>query len=221
MAEGYGMVNNTPTIFVVDDDERVRRATARLLNAEGLNVEAFPSAEGFLEAYTPERMGCLVLDVRMPGLSGLDLQRHLLDKGIQIPIVFITGHGNVPMSVRAMKDGAVDFIEKPYEDRTLLDAIKAALMKDAKQRRCRAEEAEVGRRVSRLTPREREVFELVVLGKPNKQIAAELGTSEQTIKVHRGRVMSKMEAGSLAELVVLAQKAGVDTTKAFTTQLAS
>ncbi len=198
-----------PTAFIVDDDDSVRRALQRLARSVGLNVEMFSSAQEFLDSYDSSRPGCLVLDVRMPGLSGLDLQDELNVRGITIPIVFISGHGDVPMSVRAMKAGAVDFISKPFNDQALLDAIQHALAKDRRSRDEHAERSEILRRIERLTPREREVFALVVAGKLNKQIALQLGTSEKTVKVHRARVMDKMQAESLADLVLLAQAAGL------------
>jgi two-component system, LuxR family, response regulator FixJ len=202
-----------PTVFVVDDDASIRRALARLLKSVGLAVELYAGAQEFLEACDPDRPGCLLLDVRMPGTGGLELQQILASRGAEWPIVFITGHGDVPMSVRAMKAGAVDFIPKPFSDQDLLDAVQRALGRDSELRTVRAQRAEVTRRIARLTPREREVFALVVAGKMNKHIAAQLGASEKTIKVHRGRVMEKMQADSVAELVVLAQAAGVYTTK--------
>ena len=202
-----------PTVFVVDDDASIRRALARLLKSVGLAVELYAGAQEFLEACDPDRPGCLLLDVRMPGTGGLELQQILASRGIEWPIVFITGHGDVPMSVRAMKAGAVDFLPKPFSDQDLLDAVQRALGRDSELRTVRAQRAEVTQRIARLTPREREVFALVVAGRMNKHIAAQLGASEKTIKVHRGRVMEKMQADSVAELVVLAQAAGVYTTK--------
>lgn len=198
-----------PTVFIVDDDDSVRRALQRLAGSVGLNVETFASAQAFLDRYDSSRAGCLVLDVRMPGLSGLDLQDELNVRGITIPVVFMTGHGDVPMSVRAMKAGAVDFISKPFNDQALLDAVQHALAKDQDSRQAHAERSEILRRIERLTPREREVFALVVDGKLNKQIAHQLGTSIKTVKVHRARVMDKMRAASLADLVLLAQAAGL------------
>jgi RNA polymerase sigma factor (sigma-70 family) len=202
-------MSGEPAVFIVDDDDSVRRALQRLCRSIGLTVELFGSARQFLDRYDLSRPGCLVLDVRMPGLSGLDLQDELNARGIAIPVVFITGHGDIPMSVRAMKAGAVDFISKPFNDQVLLDAIQHALAKDRKMRQEAAERGEILRRIERLTPREREVFALVVSGKLNKQIAHQLGTSEKTVKVHRARVMDKMQAESLADLVLLAQAVGL------------
>ena len=195
-------------VYVVDDDAGVRQMIARMVRSVGLAAESFESVQAFLERLDPTRPGCLVLDVRLPGESGLDLQDHLEKAGIDLPIVFVTGHGDIPMSVRAMKGGAVDFIEKPFRDQDLLDAIHAALARDASQRRDAQARAAARARLDTLTPRERQVLERVVAGLLNKQVAAELGTSEQTIKLHRGRAMRKMGAESLAQLVVLAQLAG-------------
>ncbi len=198
-----------PTVYIVDDDPSVRRALQRLASSVGYEARIFGSAREFLDGYDSSFPGCLVLDVRMPGLSGLDLQNELALRGIMIPIVFVTGHGDVPMSVRAMKAGAVDFIPKPFNDQVLLDAIRQAMVRDREIRAEEAERAEILRRIERLTPREREVFALVVAGKLNKQIAQQLGTSEKTVKVHRSRVMEKMCAESLADLVLLAQAVGL------------
>ncbi len=197
------------TVFVVDDDPSIRRALRRLIDSVELKVETYSSAEDFLNAYDLNRPGCLVLDVRMPGVSGLDLQETLASRDVYLPVIFVTGYGDVPTTVRAMKGGAVDFIEKPFNEQLLLDAVHRAIEEDARLRRERAERADVLRRVALLTPREREVLMRVVAGKMNKQIAADLGTSEKTVKVHRARVMSKMQADSVAELVVLAQIAGL------------
>ena len=197
------------TVFVVDDDAAVRRSLERLIRTVGLDVETFPTAQEFLERGPLDGPGCLVLDVRMPGLSGLDLQAKLTDAGFRIPVVIMTGHGTIPMSVRAMKAGAVDFLQKPFDEQVLLDAVNQALERDRETRKTEAQRLEALRRMEALTPREREVFELVVRGLLNKQIAAELGAAEKTIKVHRARVMQKMEADSLADLVRMAERAGV------------
>ncbi len=198
-----------PVISIVDDDAGVRHMVSRMVRSVGLCAQTYASVQEFLDVCDPDQPGCLVLDVRMPGLSGFDLQERLAAKNVQIPIIFITGHGSTAMGVRAMKRGAVDFIEKPFDDQVLLDAIHAALEKDAQRRRVAFARAEARGRLASLTPREREVLSLVVAGKPNKQIAAELGTTEQTIKLHRGRVMKKMGADSLPDLVILAQRAGI------------
>jgi len=196
-------------VFVVDDDAAVRRALERLIKSVGLAVETFASAQDFLQRDPPDGPACVVTDVRMPGLSGLDLQKELADADLSMPIVFMTGHGTVPMSVRAMKAGAIDFLQKPVDEQVLLDAIHQALEKGSREQQALAEQAEIQERIELLTAREREVFEHVVSGKLNKQIAAELGASEKTIKVHRGRVMQKMQADSLADLVRMAERAGV------------
>lgn len=198
-----------PAVYIVDDDLGVRQMIARMVRSVRLTPRTFASVKEFLEQLDPAQPGCLVLDVRMPGESGLELQEHLARTGVRIPIIFVTGHGDIPMSVRAMKAGAVDFIEKPFHDQLLLEAIHAALARDREQRRAESVRAQARSRLATLTPREREVLCEVVAGLANKQIAAKLGTTEQTIKLHRGRVMSKMRADSVAELVVLAQLAGV------------
>jgi FixJ family two-component response regulator len=193
-------------VFVIDDDESMREALKSLIRSVGLSVETFASAHEFLENRRPDIPACLILDVRMPGLSGLDLQRDLTEANIHIPIVFITGHGDIPMSVRAMKAGAVEFLTKPFRDQDLLDAIQQALERDRLVRSQRADNAELLNRYHSLTPRETEVFGLVVKGLLNKQIALQLGTSEITIKLHRRQVMEKMHADSLADLVRMAEK---------------
>jgi len=197
-------------VYVVDDDETVRRSLARLVRSVGLKVDTFASAQAFLEHKGQDRPSCLVLDVRLPGLSGLDLQTAMGQSQRTMPIIFITGLGNVPMTVRAMKGGAQDFLEKPFEDQELLDAIQRALARSRAARAEDAERADIEGRLATLTPRERQVLELVVAGLLNKQIAGELGAAEKTIKVHRGRVMKKMQADSVAELVRMTQKARVD-----------
>ena len=197
------------TVFVVDDDAAVRRSVERLIRTVGLDVLTFPSAQEFLEHGPPDGPACVVLDVRMPGLSGLDLQKKLAEAGFGVPIIIMTGHGTVPMSVRAMKAGAVDFLQKPFDEQVLLDAVSQALERDREGRKTEALRLQALRRMDTLTPREREVFELVVRGLLNKQVAAKLGASEKTIKVHRARVMQKMEADSLADLVRMAEKAGI------------
>jgi FixJ family two-component response regulator len=197
-------------VYVVDDDETVRRSLARLVRSVGLKVDTFASAQAFLEHKGQDRPSCLVLDVRLPGLSGLDLQTAMGQSQRTMPIIFITGLGNVPTTVRAMKGGAQDFLEKPFEDQELLDAIQRALARSRAARAEDAERADIEGRLATLTPRERQVLELVVAGLLNKQIAGELGAAEKTIKVHRGRVMKKMQADSVAELVRMTQKARVD-----------
>ena len=200
----------TPNVFLVDDDPSVRRALARLIKSAGHQVQTFASAEEFLGTRAAgEEAACLVLDVRMPGLTGIELQRQLQTLNRHVPIVFMTGHGNIPMSVQAMKAGAVDFLPKPVKDTDLLRAIEQALARAVRDRAERNELEDVRERVEKLTPREREVMVLVVRGLLNKQIAFELGTVEKTIKVHRARVMEKMQVDSLADLVRLAEKVGI------------
>lgn len=193
-------------VYIVDDDLSVRDALRNLLRSVGLEVRTFAAAQEYLSSPRPEVPACLVLDVRLPGLSGLDLQRELAAARTEIPIIFITGHGDIPMSVRAMKAGAFEFLTKPFRDQDLLDAVRQAIERDRAARRQRAEVAELRARYDSLTPREREVMALVARGLANKQIAGDLGISEPTVKLHRGRVMHKLGAQSLADLIRIAEK---------------
>ena len=188
-------------VYVVDDDPAIRYAMQALMESVNLRHEIFSSADEFLKNEAEHRAGCLVLDIRMPGLGGLELQEELIERGSTLPIIFITGHGDVPMAVEAMQKGAVDFIQKPFRDQELLDRVRDALMTDKEQRAELERHAEVEQRLEKLTKREREVFDLVVTGKPNKVIAYELGVSQRTVEIHRARVMDKMQARSLADLV--------------------
>ena len=207
------MTETPPTVYVVDDDLSVRSALENLIISHGLRVETFPAAQDFLRGCPPDAIGCLILDVQMPGLSGLDLQRELKEAGIYLPVIFITGHGDISMSVRAMKAGAAEFLTKPFGEQELLAAIFQSVEHDRQARAGRTELADLRNRYDHLTPKEREVMRLVVRGLLNKQIAFELGNSEITIKQHRGQVMQKMRADSLADLVRMAEKLGIDAPK--------
>ena len=204
-----GELLEQPIVFVIDDDDSVRRSLERLLRSVDLDVETFASAQDFLRKPMPDRPACVVLDLRLPGPSGLELQESLTRSGHDVPIVFISGHADVPSSVRAIKAGAVDFLQKPFSDQALLDIIHGALRRDREARRDRAEVASIRVRFDMLTPRERDVLRLVIQGRLNKQIAGDLGISEKTVKFHRGRVMEKTQAGSVAELVRQADRLGL------------
>ncbi|MES9817879.1 MAG: response regulator transcription factor [Candidatus Thiodiazotropha sp.] len=202
-------MSKPPTVFVVDDDQAMRNSLKWLIESVSMQVETFESADAFIKSYYPGRSGCLLLDVRMPGMSGLELQEYLRANQIAIPVIIITGHGDVPMAVRAMKSGAVDFIEKPFNDELLLESIRYALALDVKQRDMQKQRAEIATRLARLTPREHEVMVMVTNGKANKEIASSLGVSAKTVEAHRARVMEKMQANSLAELVRMAISANL------------
>ena len=203
------MTEKKAVVYVVDDDPSVRKALERLLRSADYDAKTFASAPEFLDFTCPDTPGCLILDIKMPRLSGLELQDRLSEKGISLPIIFITGHGTVPASVRAFKAGAMDFLQKPFKERELLDAVSRAIEKHRRLRREQKEIKALHARLETLTPREREVFSLVASGLLNKQVAFELGITEKTIKVHRARVMQKMGARSLADLVRFAQKLGI------------
>jgi len=194
-------MTHNPTVFIVDDDQEVRDAIKLLMDSVGLAAETFESAQDFLERFDPRLTGCLVLDIRMKGMSGLDLQDRLAQEEVHPPIIIITGHGDVPMAVRAVKAGAVDFIEKPFNDQLLLDAVHRAIEQDAERRGRASRLADIQARVQRLTPREREIMEMVVAGKRNKVIAIDLSISQSTVEAHRAKVMEKMEAASLSDLM--------------------
>ena len=203
------MVDPEPIVYVVDDDTAARTAIRSLLHSVGLRAEIFGSAQEFLESTRTDAPACLVLDVRLPGVSGLDFQRELSARNVTLPIIFITGHGDIPMSVEAMKAGALEFLTKPFRGQALLDAIQKAIERDRSARQEQIKTAELRARAALLTPRERQVMELVITGLLNKQIAAELGTSERTVKIHRGQVMRKMGAQSLPDLVRMADRLGI------------
>jgi FixJ family two-component response regulator len=198
-------------VFVIDDDPSMRASLEDLVGSVGLEVRSFASPQEFLESKQPDTASCLVLDVRLPGMSGLTFQKELAKAGVAVPVIFITGHGDIPMSVRAMKAGAVEFLTKPFHDQELLDAIHAAIERDKERRRGAMLVAELQERYATLTERERQIMTLVVIGRANKRIAAELNVSEMTVKVHRGQVMRKMQAGSLPELVRMADRLAVST----------
>ena len=194
-------MSDSNKVFIVDDDEAVRQSTAWLVESIGLNVSTFASADEFLHSYNDNDTGCIVMDVRMPGMSGLDAQEEMNKRSIKLPLIFITGHGDVPMAVKALKRGAFDFIEKPFNDQHLLDAVQRALKQNSESIELRTAKESIKKRIASLTPRESEVMERVTQGKPNKVIAHELNVSIKTVEVHRARMMEKMEAGSVAELV--------------------
>jgi FixJ family two-component response regulator len=202
-------MTNKPTVFVVDDDQAMRNSLKWLIESVAMQVETYDSADAFIKHYYPGRSGCLLLDVRMPGMSGLELQEYLTEHMITIPIIIITGHGDVPMAIRAMKGGAVDFIEKPFNDELLLESIRHALSLDEEQRDKQFQRAESATRLASLTPREHEVMAMVTGGRANKEIASALGVSTKTVEAHRARVMEKMQAPSLAELVRMAMLANI------------
>jgi len=203
-------MNGEPTVFVVDDDQAMRNSLKWLIESIGMQVRTYSSADEFLSSYYPGRAGCLLLDVRMPGMSGLELQAYLAQQQSRLPVIIITGHGDVTMAVKAMKSGAVDFIEKPFHDEDLLSSIRNALDFDEKRRALQSQRAQIAARLAELTPREHEVMEMVTEGRANKEIAASLGVSAKTVEAHRARVMEKMRASSLAELVRMALIAGGD-----------
>ena len=207
------MTEPNPTIFVIDDDASLRKSLSRLLRSAGYTTEAFASAEEFLARDHYGGIGCLLLDVQMPGLSGMDLQKELNRADYHMPIIFVTGHGDIPMSVEAMKDGALDFLTKPFHDKELLQVIEKAIEKDTYARAEYDEILDIRRRIERLTLRENEILGYVITGMLNKQIAFELGIAEKTVKVHRGRIMEKLCVASVAELVRLAEKAGIKPAK--------
>jgi len=207
------MTEQQPVVFVIDDDQLVRESLADLLRSVGLRVESFGSAQEFLRGKRADAPGCIVLDVRLPGESGLELQRMMTQSSIQLPVIFITGHGDISMSVQAIKSGAIEFLTKPVREQELLDAVQAGIKRDRARREEAGVLAELEGRFTSLTSREREVFQLVVTGRLNKQIAAQLGLSEPTVKAHRGQIMRKMQAHSLIDLVRMADSLGISTSK--------
>jgi FixJ family two-component response regulator len=213
IGERHRTTEEQPVVFVIDDDQLVRDAVNDLFRSIGLRVESFGSAQEFLQGKRPDAPGCIVLDVRLPGASGLEFQRTLAESGIQLPVIFISGHGDIPMSVRAMKSGAIEFLTKPLREQELLDAVQAGIERDRARRRQVKLVGELQERFNSLTSREREVFALVVTGRPNKQIAHQLELSEMTVKVHRSQALRKMCAKSLVDLVRMADKLGVSTGK--------
>lgn len=200
-------MSSEPTVFVVDDDSEVRDTLKWLVESVGLNIETFASAQDFLNAYDPDRPGCLVTDVRMPGMSGIELQAKLMAEEVTLPIIVVSGYADVPTAVRSMKGGAMDFVEKPFNEQMMLERIQLSILEDARQRQKRAQRARAQARLRSLTPREHQVMDLVILGKSNKEIARELDISPKTVEVHRSHVMAKMQAHSLAELVTMAERA--------------
>ncbi|TCJ87594.1 response regulator transcription factor [Cocleimonas flava] len=203
------MTNQTQTVFIVDDDQAVRDSLADLMDSVGINVETYATANDFLGQYTSDRLGCLILDIRMPGMSGLELQQELIRRDTVLPIIFITGHGDVPMAVQAIQAGALDFIQKPFRDQDLLDRVNYALKSCDSQQNNQQQTQSVKKHIHNLTPREHQVMEMIVEGKANKVIAIDLGLSQRTIEVHRKNVMQKLEARSLAELVRIVTQTGL------------
>lgn len=201
------MAEVNPKVFIVDDDQGVREAVRILMRSIGVESETFPSADAFLEGHDPDKPGCLVLDVRMPGMSGLELQERLASQGSTLPIIFMTAHGDVPMAVEAVKAGALDFVQKPFRDQVLIDKIQEAFAANAQVRERLLDRIRISKRIASLTPREHEVMEMVVEGSANKVIAVDLGLSQRTVEIHRARVMSKMEADSVSQLVQMVMRA--------------
>ena len=205
------MCGEQPVIFIVDDDASAREGIEDLLQSVGLRVISFGSSQEFLDSRRPDAPGCIILDVRLPNMSGIEFQKLLIEAKIELPVIFVTGHGDIPMSVMAMKSGAIEFLTKPFRDQAMLDAINAGIERDRLRRRELKLVAELRRRFESLTPRERDVFALVITGRPNKQLAVELGLSEMTIKVHRSQITKKMKASSIVELVRIADRLGIST----------